>query len=190
MVLAAALATHGCTISSSGSGTGGTGGGGEGTGGHGGDGPAACSNATPCGGSVVGAWTVTSSCLAISGQLDLSLAGAGCPSVPVTGSLHVTGTWTAKADGTYSDDTITSGNEQFTLMPSCLVISSTQVNCDGAASIIKNLGYASLTCTRHGRGPMQLLRHRPAVGRAGIGFRRTVDERQLRELGQPGHDLG
>ena len=67
--------------------------------------------------------------------------------MPVTGSLHVSGTWTANADGTYSDTTITSGDEQFTLTPSCLVISSTQVNCDGAASIIKNLGYASLTCT-------------------------------------------
>jgi len=59
----------------------------------------------------------------------------------------VTGTWTANADGTYSDDTITTGNEQFMLMPSCLVISSTKVDCDGAASIIKNLGYSSLTCT-------------------------------------------
>ena len=102
---------------------------------------------TACGGDLVGTWTVTSSCLKVSGNLDLSLVGAGCPSAPVTGDLQVTGTWTANADGTYSDDTITTGTEQFTLAPSCLVISSTPVTCDGAAGLIQNLGYASLTCT-------------------------------------------
>ena len=147
LVLASALAISACTISSSSGGTGGNGGTGAGAGGSGGGGPPTCSGVTSCGGSLVGAWTVTSSCLAISGQLDLSLAGAGCPSVPVTGSLNVTGTFIANADGTYSDNTTTSGNEQFTLMPSCLVISSTQTDCAGAASIIKNLGYSSLTCT-------------------------------------------
>src|SRR5579863_861889 len=106
-----------------------------------------CPNVTACGGDLVGTWTVTSSCLNVTGSLDLSLVGAGCPSAPVTGSLQVTGTWTVNADGTYSDDTLTSGAEQFTLGSSCLVISSTPVTCDGAASIIKNLGYASLTCT-------------------------------------------
>jgi hypothetical protein len=80
------------------------------------------------------------------GDLDLSLAGAGCPSTPLTGTLQVTGTFTANADGTSSDDTTTSGQEQFALAPSCLTISSTHVTCDGAADIIKNLGYASLSC--------------------------------------------
>jgi non-reducing end alpha-L-arabinofuranosidase len=96
---------------------------------------------------VVGTWTVASSCLTVSGALDLALVGAGCPSAPVTGTLAVTGTFTANADGTYSDDTTTTGQERFTLGPSCLVISSTPVTCEGAAGIIKNLGYASVTCT-------------------------------------------
>jgi hypothetical protein len=78
-----------------------------------------CPNVTACGGNLVGTWTVTSSCLNVTGNLDLALVGAGCPSAPVTGSLQVTGTWTANADGTYSDDTLTSGSEQFTLGPSC-----------------------------------------------------------------------
>ena len=107
----------------------------------------ACPNVTACGGGVVGTWTVASSCLKVSGDLNLSLAGAGCASAPVTGSLTVTGTLTANADGTYSDGTVTTGDEQFTLAPACLVISSTPVNCEGAANIIKTLGYASLTCT-------------------------------------------
>ena len=37
-----------------------------------------------------------SSCLTLSGDMDVTLASLGCKSVPVTGSLHVTGTWTAK----------------------------------------------------------------------------------------------
>jgi hypothetical protein len=115
--------------------------------GTGASGGAACPNVSACGGDLVGTWTVASSCLTVSGALDLSLVGAGCPSAPVTGSLTVSGTFTANANGTYSDNTITTGDEQFTLGPSCLVISSTPVNCDGAASIIKNLGYSSLTCT-------------------------------------------
>jgi len=110
-------------------------------------GGSSCSDVAACGGDVAGTWTVSSSCLQISGELDLSLVGAGCPSVPVTGSLHVTGSWTATGDGVYSDDTMTTGTEQFTLTPSCLIISSTPVTCDGAANIIKNLGYASLACT-------------------------------------------
>jgi non-reducing end alpha-L-arabinofuranosidase len=118
-------------------------GGSSGTGGTG----TSCPDVAACGGDLAGTWTVTSSCLKVTGNLDLSLVGAGCPSAPVTGSLQVTGTWTANADGTYSDDTVTSGAEQLTLGPSCLIISSTPVTCDGAASIIKNLGYASLTCT-------------------------------------------
>ncbi len=127
------------------SGTGGAVGAG-GTPGTGGGGTS-CSNVTACGGDLVGASTVTSSCLKVSGNLDLSLVGAGCASAPVTGDLTVTGSWTANPDGTYADNTITSGTEQFTLAPSCLVISSTPVTCSGAAGLLTSLGYSSLTCT-------------------------------------------
>ena len=153
-----ALATVGPALISSGcnsggnalSGTGGTpgsggtvsSGGSTGTGGAG----TSCPDVTACGGNLVGTWTVTSSCLKVSGNLDLSLAGAGCPSTPVTGDLQVTGSWTANSDGTYVDNTTTSGTEQFKLAPSCLVISSTPVSCSGAAGLLTSLGYSSLTC--------------------------------------------
>ncbi len=124
-----------------GSGSGGTVGGGSG--GSGGS----CSNVTACGGDVAGVWTASSSCLTVNGQLDLAAIGAGCASAVVTGSLQVTGTLTLKSDGTYQDDTTTTGQEQFALAKSCLVISSTQTDCPGAASIIQSIGYQSLTCT-------------------------------------------
>jgi non-reducing end alpha-L-arabinofuranosidase len=115
----------------------------SGTGGAG----ASCSNVTACGGDLVGTWTVTSTCLKVTGNLDPSPVGAGCTSAPVTGDLQVSGTWTAVGDGTYTDDTVTTGTEQFTLAPSCLVVSSTAVSCAGAASFIQALGFTSLACT-------------------------------------------
>jgi len=108
---------------------------------------ASCSNVVPCGGSVVGTWTVTSSCLAVSGDLDASGFGLGCTSVSVTGSLEVTGTWTANSDGTYSDHTTTSGNEQITVAAACLNVSGTTTTCDRIAGPLQALGYSSITCS-------------------------------------------
>ena len=133
-------------VGAAGSGVGGSGGTGSGSGG------AACLDLSPCGGDVLGTWQVSSSCLALSDTLDLSPVGAPGCSAPVTGFLSVTGTFTANADGTYSDNTVTTGEEHFTLSPSCLVISSTAVTCEGVSGIIKTLGFASVTCTPAGAG--------------------------------------
>ena len=93
-----------------------------------------------------------SSCIEVSGELDLAAFGAGCASAPVTGTLTVTGTWTANPDGTYTDQTTTSGTETLTLAPSCLVISSTPVTCSGAAGLLTAIGYSSLACTSNAAG--------------------------------------
>jgi hypothetical protein len=163
LITAVALATlAGACSSGSGSLTGNGGGGGSGPAGSAGAG-GACDSVAACGGDLAGTWTVTSTCLRVGGDLDVGLVGAGCPTTPVTGSLQVTGTITAGADGTYADDTTTSGSEQFNLAPGCLTISSTPVNCDGAANFIKNLGFATLTCA-------------PAAG-GGCACSGTVDQR-------------
>jgi hypothetical protein len=124
-------------------GTGGTGGAGA----SGGAGGAVCSNVVPCGGDVVGTWTVTSSCLRVSGQLDLSMVGLSCASAPVEGSLQVTGTWTARGDGTYQDATTTFGSELITLPPSCLQISGVSVMCERMGSLLQALGYSAVSCS-------------------------------------------
>lgn len=121
---------------------------GGGAGGVPSQGPDACGNVSTCGGDIVGTWEASGSCLKLSGTLDLGSLGAGCPTAPITGSLQVTGSWIAAADGTYTDKTVTSGSAEFTLAPSCLVISSTPVQCDGAGSLLgAALGYSSVTCT-------------------------------------------
>jgi hypothetical protein len=121
----------------------------QGTGGipTGGTGGFVCTNVSPCGGDVVGTWGVTSTCLNVLGQLDLSMLGLGCKYGSVVGSLKVNGTWTAKADGTYVDRTTTSGTEQITLPASCLTISGTTVACEPVGSIVQALGYDTVSCT-------------------------------------------
>src|SRR5262252_6120456 len=146
VVLASVITVDGCG-GNAGGGKGGSGGAAGTAGGTSGTGGQTCTSVTACSGDIVGTWTAMSSCLTVSGSLDVTPASFSCPSAPITGSLQVTGTFTANADGTYSDDTTTSGNEQFNLASGCLTISSTPVTCDGAATFIKNLGFATLTCT-------------------------------------------
>ncbi len=133
------------TGGSSRSGTGGGTGGSSSSGGAGG----ACANVTACGGNVVGTWTVASSCLSVSGQLDLSnFFGSACSSAQATGSLQVSGTWSAKADGTYTDNTTTTGNEQLTLAAACLSFSGMTITCDTVSSVVQAaLGYSAVSCT-------------------------------------------
>src|SRR5579871_5661709 len=153
LAAASALVGWGCnTGSGDAAGTGGKAGTAGAAGAAGGGAGGSCSNGTACGGDLVGSWTVASSCLTVMGNLDLSLFGAGCPYAPVTGELTVTGTFTANADGTTSDATLTSGTEKITLASSCLVISSTPVTCAGAAGLLTSLGYSSLTCTNAAGG--------------------------------------
>ena len=86
-----------------------------------------CTNVAACGGSVVGTWNVASSCLKLSGDMDVSLSSLGCAAVPVNGSLQTTGTFVANADGTYSDNTTTTGSVTFPLAASCLSVSNVAV---------------------------------------------------------------
>jgi len=111
-----------------------------------------CSNVPAYGGDVVGTWTVMSSCLSVAGQMDMALFGLGCTSATVTGSLQVTGTWTANSDGTYSDDTSTTGIEHLMLPASCLQISGTTTTCDEIGRVLSGTSYASASCTSAASG--------------------------------------
>src|SRR5450755_650213 len=108
-----------------------------------------CSNAanvTPCGGSVVGSWNLTPSCLAVSGERNIEGISLGCVSAAVTGSVQVSGSWIANADGTFTDQTVTTGQETMTLAADCLKVSGTTTTCDQVSGTIQGLGYATLTC--------------------------------------------
>jgi hypothetical protein len=145
----------GGTVGSGGSGSGGTPGSGGATGSGGtqsgsGGGGGSCSNVTPCGGDVVGTWTASSSCLKVSGILDASLAGLDptvCTNMTIAGSLNVSGTWTANANGTYTDGTTTSGNAEIQVPAACKLLSGTTFECNRLGGPMgSGTGY-TITCT-------------------------------------------
>jgi hypothetical protein len=108
--------------------------------------PMDCSNVVACGGDVVGTWNVTSSCLELSGDMDIFITALACATVPVTGYLQTTGTFTANADETYVDDTVTTGSVNFPLDSSCLEISGVPVECSRAGDIFGAIGWDTNTC--------------------------------------------
>jgi hypothetical protein len=162
LLATATAASTGCGTDGGGKGTGtggqssGAGGqtsgtGGVSTGGSGGSGgtgsPVNCNNASPCGGNVVGTWNVASSCLRLSGDMDMSLTSLDCATVPVSGSLQATGTITFNANGTYADGTTTTGSVTFPLDATCLSISSVAVGCDRIGNIFMATGWTTANCS-------------------------------------------
>src|SRR6185436_19112220 len=116
-----------------------------------GGGPVGCTNAsalTPCGGRRIVKKNVTSSCLELSGDMDVSLTSLGCATVPVTGSLQTSGTFVANADGSYADNTLTTSSVTFPLDASCLAVSSVTVACDRLSGLFEALGWKKeATCS-------------------------------------------
>ncbi len=109
--------------------------------------PLNCTDVTACGGDVVGVWNVTSSCLKLEGDLDVFLTSLACATVPATGQLETTGSIEFRADGTYSDNTTTTGFVSFPLDAACLAISGIDVECSRTSSIFMGLGWTEAVCS-------------------------------------------
>lgn len=112
--------------------------------------PADCVSAPGCGGAVVGSWTVASSCLELSGEMDVFLTSLACATVPVTGYLQTSGKLTFYEDGSYADETTTTGKVTFPLDASCLAISGVDVECDRVGAIFSAIGWNTAACTGAG----------------------------------------
>jgi hypothetical protein len=116
-----------------------------GSGGGGGGGPVSCDAVAPCGGAVVGTWAAAESCtLTISGMADMRPLGASCVSAPVTGTLNISGTFVAMADGKFTDNTRITGMETVEAPPECLMISGTVTACDRLG--LDAIGLLNATC--------------------------------------------
>lgn len=108
---------------------------------------ATCTNlAAPCGGDVVGTWTVAEACLPVTGNIDPTTFGLNCTAAPVAGTLQVSGSFAAMADGTFADNTTTSTEQTIDVPPACLNISGTVTQCSRIGSPLKALGYSMVTC--------------------------------------------
>lgn len=141
---------------------GGASGSGAGTAGAGGGGAGAsqvdCSKAAaaPCGGDVVGTWSSGGCEMTVSGMANLTDAGIGCSMAPAMGTLKVTGTFTATAEGDFMDNTTTTGEVLLELAPQCLMISGFMGTCDrldlepaglSGISCVDNTTTMGCTCT-------------------------------------------
>jgi len=122
---------------------------------------ASCDDVQPCGGDVLGTWTVSGSCVSLGGEIDLSALGVGCQSGTITGStLDVSGTVTFNADANYEDNLTWTGEELFDLIGDCRKVSGTTTTCDRLGIIIagqgyiEGLNYETVVCTPTGPDPV------------------------------------
>jgi hypothetical protein len=131
--------------------------------------PPECADIMPCGGDFAGSWAVASSCLTVSGALDVRSLGIGCAEARITGVLAVKGTWTADpTTSTYTDNTTTTGTELIELAPACLNISGTVTTCDRIAGILPAFGYSSATCSSTDGGGCSCVAYVEQLGSMGV----------------------
>lgn len=96
----------------------------------GGDGGGSCGKVSPCGGSLVGTWTITSSCESVSNFTD----GTECPGASIDESQIVTsGTLVFNADMTFAASPTTGGTRRFNVALACVAGVG---SCDNYASLI------------------------------------------------------
>jgi hypothetical protein len=94
---------------------GGAGGNGGGSGGSGAGGGGVCPVGTPCGGDVVGTWTITDSCVSFSASLSNV-----CIGLTAAGTFTYAGSATYRADLTYTQTSTIGGAFQYDYPSTCL----------------------------------------------------------------------
>jgi hypothetical protein len=86
-----------------------------------------CGNSPPCGGNVVGSWSISSVCATV----QPAMADASCPTATFSiTNVSLTGTIVYNADLTYSADTTTLATENIALPTSCIVQQGVTLTCD------------------------------------------------------------
>jgi hypothetical protein len=115
-----------------------------------------CGKVAPCGGDLVGTWTVVDAC---SGATTASSGSpiASCPNATAqVGNVSASGTATFNADMTYSVSITESGSETLVVPTSCLTSGTTTVTCTDLATTLNGVlgaddaGAATTSCTASG----------------------------------------
>jgi hypothetical protein len=117
--------------------------------GCGGDDGPTCGTVAPCGGNIVGEWTIQETC--VKGQLETDF----CPTATSDLSgLALSGTVSYRADGTYSAAVTSSGSLKLSLPEACLATSVPGVTLDCAeiAREAQDPDFQSVTCAAAGKG--------------------------------------
>ncbi len=102
----------------------------------GGDSVAECGELSPCGGDVVGTWSFVDSCIT-------SVPDQGCGVTLTADNSQTTGTITINADGTYSQNSATTGSVVSNVpagclnagVTSCAMINAADITCSGDVAV-------------------------------------------------------
>jgi hypothetical protein len=80
--------------------------------------------------------------------MDMAGFGLGCTAGTVTaGAIQVAGTWTADAEGNFTDGTTTTGTQEVELPADCLEVSGTVTTCERVGGPVQSsLGYTTFVC--------------------------------------------
>ncbi len=93
------------------------------------DGDGKCQNGAACGGSIVGAWKITSTCLTL--DLGSTMGSANCPEqTSAAKNLKASGNVTYGADLTYTSNLTLSYDAVVTQPKSCLMVGNITLTCD------------------------------------------------------------
>lgn len=113
-----------------------------------------CSEASRCGGSVVGRWSVVASCGDLSGKLPIEECSD--PVAVRASNYEVTGSITFGQDGTYAGTLTTSADIGANVPLSCLTFQGLTFSCEVIAQYIKSIpdlnGIEEVTCRNESGG--------------------------------------
>jgi hypothetical protein len=84
----------------------------------------------------------------LTGVMDMLGFGLGCTQATITsGSLQIAGAITFGADATFTDSTVTTGEQVVEMPAECLMVSGTVTQCDRVGSPVQSsLGYETFVC--------------------------------------------
>jgi len=100
-----------------------------------------------CGGDVVGTWSVVSSCLVMSEELDVAGTALTCDDPPIVteSRFQASGTLTFGEEGTWEDDTTTTGEFEALLDLDCMM-SATLISCERLSASFQGSFQATGEC--------------------------------------------
>jgi hypothetical protein len=100
-----------------------------------------CGKVAPCGGDIVGSWTITGACVnngAVTMQIAQLLPGCTTATGSVS-NVHATGSASFNTDMTYTLTETLSASGQATIPPSCLQVSGFSITCADADLLLQQV---------------------------------------------------
>jgi hypothetical protein len=122
--------------------------------GGGGAGAGTCGKVAPCGGDLLGSWTISDACATDTAFTSAVVAALGCPTATATSSaIQASGNYLFGADGTYTVTENVSATVALDVPSSCLVVAGVTVGCAELGGLLQVADTVrSAMCAQAGSG--------------------------------------